>query len=227
MSNPDKTNLQKNAFIAYEADAWFERNKAFLEKYSTESDRVVGLIRDYNVKPSAVLEIGCSWGYRLNGLHKTFNCKVYGVEPSQKAVDFGRKTFPDVTFHEGTADNLSHLPNASVDVVIVGFVFYVIDREIIFRVVSEIDRVLKNGGLLIIIDFFSETSLRKAYHHIKDFSAYSFKQNYDEIFTSSRLYYLLDKSTMNHVNYQLDATEDYDNKYSITLLKKDLNASYK
>ncbi len=223
-----KNNLQKEAFIQYEADAWFERNKAYMAKYNPEEDKVVGLIQKYKLNPSTVLEIGCSAGYRLNGINKLHSsCKTFGIEPSQKAIDFGKQNFPNVNFTQGTADNLSAYETNSMDVVIVGFVFYVIDRQIVFKVISEIDRVLKNGGVLIIIDFFSESALKTQYQHIKDFSAYSFKQNYDEVFTASKMYYLLDKCTLNHDTKDFDATDDYFNKYTISLLKKDIAASYK
>jgi len=223
-----ENSLQKNAFIGYEADAWFERNKEYLENYSAKDDKVTNLIREYNLNPKSVLEIGCAAGYRLDGIKSFFNdCDVFGIEPSKRAIEYGRKHFERVNFNEGTADDLGKYANASKDVVIVGFVFYVIDRNIVFKVVSEIDRVLKNGGILIIVDFFSESPIKNEYQHIKNFNAYSFKQNYDEIFTSSKLYYLLDKSTLNHSTKVLDATEDYFNKYSIAMLKKDINASYK
>lgn len=221
-------NLQKAAFITYEANAWFERNKEYLKNYSAQNDRVVSLITEYNLKPNNLLEIGCAAGYRLNGIKSLYkDCNVFGIEPSKNAIAYGQQNFPSVNFCEGTADDLSVYENESMDVIIVGFVFYVIDRNIVFKVVSEIDRVLKNGGILIIVDFFSETSLKNEYQHIKDFSAYSFKQNYDEIFTSSKLYYLLDKSTLSHDTKTLDASNDYFNKYSISMLKKDTNASYK
>jgi ubiquinone/menaquinone biosynthesis C-methylase UbiE len=223
-----ESNYQKDAFITYEANAWFERNKESWLNYSSDKDKVVTLLKDYGLKPGSLLEIGCSAGYRLNGIKRLYqDCNVYGIEPSEKAIEYGRKNFLEVNFEKGTADNLSNYKNESMDVVIVGFVFYVIDRNIVFKVAAEIDRVLKNGGVLIIVDFFSETSLKNVYQHIKNFSAYSFKQNYDEIFTASRLYYLLDKSTYNHNTKTLDASEDYFNKYSISLLKKDINASYK
>ena len=224
----DNNKQQKEAFLSYEADSWFERNKAVLLNYSVEKDRVVSLIKKYNLNPEAILEIGCSGGYRLNGLKSIYpKVVVHGIEPSAKAIEFGRKSYPDVNYIHGTADNLCGIEDSSLDIVIVGFVFYVIDRNIIFKVAAEIDRVLKNGGILIIVDFFSETSLKNVYEHIKDFSAYSFKQNYDEIFTSSKLYYLLDKETFSHSTKEPDATEDYSDKYSISMLKKDIHASYK
>ena len=35
--------LQKNAFIGHEADAWFDRNKEYLNKYSAKEDKVINL----------------------------------------------------------------------------------------------------------------------------------------------------------------------------------------
>lgn len=223
-----QNNSQKGAFVQYEADSWFDRNKEYLSRYTAENDKVIDLIKKYNFDPSSVLEVGCSGGYRLNGIQGVLpKCHVFGIEPSQKAIDYGKSNFPKINFTQGTADDLSKYADASMDVVIVGFVFYVIDRQMIFKVVSEIDRVLKNGGQLIIVDFFSETALKTQYEHIKNFSAYSFKQNYDEIFTASKMYYLLDKSTLDHNTKEYNASDDYYNKYSISMLKKDLIASYK
>jgi ubiquinone/menaquinone biosynthesis C-methylase UbiE len=219
---------QKEAFLAYEANAWFERNMKAIISYHHENDRVVRLIDDYGLRPTSVLEIGCSAGYRLDGIRSKFsNCEVYGVEPSTEAINYGKEHYPKVNFLNGTADNLSEYDDESMDVVIVGFVFYVVDRTILFKVIAEIDRVLKNGGVLIIVDFFSEKALMNAYQHIQNFSAFSFKQNYDEVFTASKLYYLLDKSTWSHSEKKRDASDDYHDKYSISLLKKDTSASYK
>lgn len=222
------SNSQKKSFLTYEADCWFERNKSIVDSYNASNDRVIELIQKYNIKNESILEIGCSAGYRLNALKELYpSSAIFGVEPSEKAIKFGKENYKNIDFLHGTADDLSQFENESLDIIIVGFVFYVIDRNILFKVIAEIDRVLKNGGIIIIIDFFSETSLKNSYHHIDEFEAYSYKQNYDEIFTASKLYYLLDKSTFNHSTKKLDASNDYYDKYSISFLKKDFNSSYK
>lgn len=222
------SNSQKKSFLTYEADNWFERNKSIINSYTTSGDKVIELIQRYNVDSDSFLEIGCSAGYRLNALKELYpKSTVFGIEPSKKAIEFGKENYKNINFSHGTADDLSNFENESLDVIIVGFVFYVIDRNILFKVIAEIDRVLKNGGVIIIIDFFSESSLKNSYQHIDEFQAYSYKQNYDEIFTISKLYYLLDKSTFSHSTKKLDASNDYYDKYSISLLKKDINSSYK
>lgn len=223
-----KKSSHKESFLSYEADAWFERNKSVINNYKAESDKVLELIKNYGLDPENVLEIGCSAGYRLHAIKEQLpKASVFGVEPSLRAIEYGKANYSDVNFVHGTADNLSSFEAESLDIVIVGFVFYVIDRNILLKVVAEIDRVLSNGGILIIVDFFSESSLKNIYQHIEEFNAYSFKQNYDEIFTASKLYYLLDKSTWSHSEKALDATGNYYDKFSITLLKKDFEASYK
>ena len=223
-----KKNNQKKSFLNFEADAWFDRNQQAIRNYNSELDNVILLIKKYKLIPNSVLEIGSSSGYRLNAIKDLYeNCTVFGIEPSKKAIKFGMSNNPRVNFIHGTADNLESVKDNSMDIVIVGFVFYVIDRNILLKVVSEIDRVLKNNGILVIIDFFSESSLKNAYEHIEDFSAFSYKQNYYKIFTASKLYYLLNKSTYNHITGNEDASDDYFNKFTTSLLKKDINSSYK
>jgi ubiquinone/menaquinone biosynthesis C-methylase UbiE len=219
---------QKEAFLQYEANRWFERNKAVLTTYEATNDKIITLLQDYKISPQNVLEIGCSAGYRLDGFLRTFNkVKVYGIEPSNEAIEYGKMHYPDVHFSHGTVDNMSQFEDETFDVVIVGFVFYVVDRKLLLKSISEIDRVLKNKGFLVVLDFFSETAVKRSYQHINEFSAYSFKQRYDEVFTATQIYHLISRSCYNHDTSSLDALADFQNMYSLSLLRKDLDASYK
>jgi ubiquinone/menaquinone biosynthesis C-methylase UbiE len=122
---------------------------------------------------------------------------------------------------------MSMFPAGAFDLVIIGFVLYVVDREILLKVVSETDRVLADGGVLMIIDFFAERPTRNQYQHIRDIDAFAYKQNYEEIFTSTKLYHVLDKRSMHHSNKEYDLSNDFYDKYSLVTLKKDLTAVYK
>jgi len=219
---------QKQAFLQYEANKWFERNFKAIKSYDSNNDKIISLLKSYRIQPRNVLEVGCSGGYRLNGIKQSFkDVQVYGIEPSDEAIKYGKQYYPDVNFLHGTVDNMSQLGDASFDVVIVGFVFYVVDRKLFLRSLAEIDRVLKDGGFLIIVDFFAESAIKRNYKHINEFSAYSFKQLYDEAFTATQLYHLISRSCYNHETLALEAIEDFQNMYSISLLRKDLDASYK
>ena len=83
-------NNQKNSFLSYEANAWFERNFEVISNYNPDDDRVVDLFKKYNFDKQSILEIGSSAGYRLNALKNLIpNTNVYGIEPSQKAIEYG------------------------------------------------------------------------------------------------------------------------------------------
>ena len=212
-----KKNSQKKAFINYEANEWFNRNKKKFLKYDGNNDYVINLLKKYKVTFKNVLEIGCSFGYRLNHIKEKYkDCSVFGIDPSSAAIEFGKKKYPNVNFNLGTADQLNVYKKDFFDVVIVGFVFYVIDRNYLLKVVSEIDSLLKNGGTLIIVDFQSIIPQKNVYEHIKDFNAYAYKQPYEEIFTSSKLYALFDKLTVNHSDNLIDlrTSKDFFNRTS-------------
>ncbi|MBT1710610.1 methyltransferase domain-containing protein [Fulvivirgaceae bacterium PWU5] len=216
---------QKEAFLHYEADNYFNRNRGV--SYVPEKDVVINLLKEYNYTPQRVLEIGCNTGYRLEAIRSQFGSFVAGIEPSQEAIDKGKQQYPEVQFVRGTADDLSTFSNGTFDLIVIGFVLYVVDREMLLKSIAETDRVLKDGGSLMIIDFFTERPVRNAYQHIQEMEAYAYKQNYDEIFTATQMYQLLDKRSLSHINKSYDATGDYYNKYSITTLRKDLQAAYK
>ncbi|KAA6325144.1 23S rRNA (guanine(745)-N(1))-methyltransferase [termite gut metagenome] len=153
-------NNQKETFLNYEADAWFKRNKAAIEIYNFHEDFVIKILNSYSISPCKVLEIGSSAGHRLNGIKKKYpESELYGIDPSVEAIEYGKTNYPQINLSVGTMDELPFEKN-KFDVVIVGFVFYVVDRELLFQSIAETDRVLQNSGLLIIVDFFSEKALK-------------------------------------------------------------------
>src|SRR5690606_23179968 len=99
-------------------------------------------------------------------------------------------------------------------------------RELLFKSISEIDRVLKNYGNLIIIDFFDYKTFKSNYHHIHEKNFFSFKQPYHEAFTASKIYHLIAKDSVNHQNMLFDESSKFNDLVSISLLKKQLFAAY-
>ena len=223
-------NLQKDAFLNFEADQWFNRNIEAINNFNSSEDVVCQLVKKYSLAPNNILEIGSSSGHRLNGLNEILGdgSHFYGIDPSQKAIEFGSKKFKNINLITGTADNLGMFESNSIDLVIVGFVLYVVDRNLLLKVISEIDRVLSKNGKLIIVDFFSEIPKKNAYHHIHDFEAFSYKQNYQEIFLSTKMYCLIDFITQAHsVNESLPNLLDYNELFTCSLLKKNVDVGYK
>lgn len=223
-------NLQKEAFLEFEANQWFDRNFEAIKNFKPIEDVVYQIVKKYSLTPKNILEIGSSSGHRLNGLHELLgdNTRYFGIDPSTKAIEYGSNKFKNISLTSGTADKLDQFDNESIELLIVGFVFYVIDRPLLLKVISEIDRVLSKNGLLIIVDFFSEIPKKNTYHHIRNFDAYSFKQNYHEIFLSTKMYNLIGFETRPHsLNSKLPNLLNYNELYTCSLLKKDYNEGYK
>ena len=221
--------IQKKVFLEEEADSWFERNLSSIKNFNSEDDKVWDLLKKYKIKPNKCLEIGCSAGHRINALKKVLpHADFFGIEPSTKAIAYGKEMYKNINLNVGTIDDLSLFEDQKFDAIIIGFLLYVLDRELLFKAISEVDRVLKNEGYLIIIDFQTLEPVKVKYHHVKKVEAYSYKQNYEDIFLSSCMYHLIEKNTLNHdlTKTGYDSSNDYYNQYVMCLLKKDINASY-
>lgn len=156
---------QKEAFLQSEADAWHERNNEAVAKHDFARDSVASAVMGLSESGARlkILEIGCGAGHRLAWLAETIGAEVHGIEPSAKAV--GKAQNLGVAAIHGTADELPY-GTGSFDVVIFGFCLYLCDRQDLFQIAKEADRVLKEEGWLIIQDFFAEAPLTRDYHHM-------------------------------------------------------------
>jgi len=177
---------QKNVFLCSEADAWFERNQQAVSKrdFSTDDSVTAAVVEMAQLSQYAdrrekmqILEIGCGEGRRLSWLSENLGADVFGVEPSAKAVEhaFSR----GIRLQRGTADSLP-FESEKFDVLIFGFCLYLCDRQDLFRIAQEADRVLKPDAWLVINDFFAPTPVRREYHHKP--GVFSYKMDYRSIF---------------------------------------------
>ncbi len=161
---------QKDAFLAGEGDAWFDRNHGSLGLY----DPVTPLIDELNLKPTMVMEIGCANGWRLSLLRHKFGCTVLGIEPSMKAAMDGARF--RVPIYQMTAWALP-VSKKTYDLIIYGFCLYLTDPEDWLTIAAEADRVLTDGGHIIIHDFNDWVGgkvISKKYEHRKDITSYHY-----------------------------------------------------
>lgn len=114
--------------------------------------------------PESVLEIGCGNGWRLHVLAREYHAKCFGIDPSERAVKDGMSLFPDLLLSQATADAVPHA-DQFFDLVIFGFCLYLCDRKDLFKIACEVDRVLKDFGKLMILDFYPPFPYRNAYAH--------------------------------------------------------------
>ena len=198
---------QKDVFLESEGNAWFKRNRdpRVVEGFP-ESDPLLSEIVKLPVSQgrTTVLEIGCSDGIRLEWLmrHGGFDC--YGVDPSAEAVSAAKGR--GIHAYRETADKLP-FEDRRFDIVLFGFCLYLCDREDLFRIACEADRVLKNPGWLLILDFFSPSASKREYHHYS--GLFSYKMDYRTLFSWHPAYANLSHTVRHHVErgYTDDRTE--------------------
>lgn len=203
---------QADVFINSEANRWYARNK---DKYQ-RPDRVFEAISQIDRAPKSVLEIGCASGERLKALRDAFNCSVCGVDPSTDAMHIWLKQ-KDAHGVIGTATSLPG-GNGRFDLVIFGFCLYVCDRDDLFKIVMESDRVLQDQGYLVIHDFFSEAPHSRRYSHCEGLRSY--KMDYARLWLANPAYQLVHQDIFDAEPHESFSGDD--NKLTISVLKKDI-----
>lgn len=151
---------QAQAFVEGEGQQWLSRNE---DKLPVKDDPVLEAIDKLLVKPMFVLEVGCANGWRLIELRKRYGCVCEGIDPG---INVRNACFIGdfVNLKHGTAEKLNY-HKGMFDAVIYGFCLYLCDPEDLFRIAAEGDRVLADGGYLIIYDFYSPYAYSKPYKH--------------------------------------------------------------
>lgn len=219
---------QHTAFVAGEADAWFARNRHVLSPDELAGhDPVLKLIEPLRLTPaSAVLEVGASNGYRLAALRRRSGAAVTAVEPSEQAIADGRQRFPEVGFIRGLAHELTELPDAAFELVIVHFVLHWVDRAMLMRTVAELDRVLKDGGHLVVGDFYPERQQRVPYHHLPQADVWTYKQDYPRLWLGTGIYQAAGSLVYDHGTKVIRADVDPAHRAKVALLHKTLREQY-
>jgi ubiquinone/menaquinone biosynthesis C-methylase UbiE len=215
---------QKNIFVNGESDNWFFRNKEFLLNQKEFID--VNEILCYIGESNNILEIGCSNGTKLNYIEKklpNLNLSLFGIDPSVKSIEDGQSKFSNLKLAVGTSDLLNYQDDF-FDVVIVGFCLYLVDRNLIFKTISEIDRVLKQNGFLVITDFETPFPIKKPYIYRE--GVYSYKNNYSNFFVGGGHYNLLRKIHFSHSDLIFES--NFNERISSSILyKENLNEVYR
>ena len=212
--------MNKKLFNDSEGNDFFKRN---YKKDMYDNDIIINnlmIIDKFTMSGLNVLECGCSTGGRLNKLSDIFpNNKYFGLDPSQEAIKFGNDNYNNINFINTTLDDMSCFQDDFFDIILVPFVFMYVDRNLLIKTIYEIDRILKNNGILIITDFYSNRQRKNKYKHVSN--TYIYKQNYFDIFLSTKNYFQNKLISFDHITNNSDE-DKYDNTCFYVELQKDL-----
>lgn len=213
--------MQKDVFLSGEGDAWYSRNKAYFESLNESNDSVVDFMAQQKIEAENTLEIGCADGRRLNIIHSIFGSECFGIDVSSEAIVDGSKKYPNIQLKVSSADTLDFEDN-SFDLIIFGFCLYLCDRNDLFKIAAEADRVLKDKGMIIIKDFHPPVPYRNKYSHCDNI--FSYKMDYSRLFTWNPAYTLFATNILAHD--ESANREDVDERISLTLLYKNMSNAY-
>jgi len=200
VSHPIKTQ-QKAQFLNGEGDAYFARNSSVLvrDEAMAAADPVLSILVGITPFPKRVLEVGCANGWRLRRIQGLGAETCHGIDPSREAVMMGTQLYPALHLSIGTADSLQ-FEDEAFDLVVFGFCLYLCDPADHFRIVSEADRVLADGGSLVIFDFDPPQPYRNPYSHQS--GLFSYKMDFSRLFLA-------------HPHYQLQAKRTLKNNWAV------------
>lgn len=217
---------QDQFFYTNEGNSWFYRNKDQLGIKPDLPSFLIDLLGNKE-EVKSIAELGCANGWRLDSLRKKFGDMLTysGVDASIDAIEDGKTRYPGLNLSQGL---LSDIPlQTEFDIVIVYFVFHWVDRSTLARSVSEVDRVVKEGGLLIIGDFLPDFQQKRHYHHCPGQKVYTYKQDYSKIFDSLGIYKEVARFCFDHEYHDLKINSGTSSSRGVcTVLKKSLSEFY-
>ncbi len=212
---------QKDIFRATEADQWFNRNKESYKKTEIEKDIIIQTLKEIEISPKRVLEVGCANGAKLNKLYQAFGSECVGIDPSSQAIEQGKIEFPELSLHVATADSLP-FEDEKFDLIVFGFCLYLCDRADLFKIALEANRCLSDRGHLAIVDFEPPFPYKNTYAHLE--GIYCYKMDYSKLFSWNPAYNQIYKNVFSHSGY---AMRDIPNeKVSLTILSKTEEFAY-
>ncbi|MGB8492741.1 MAG: methyltransferase domain-containing protein [Bacteroidales bacterium] len=107
------------------------------------------------VRPSGgmnILDVGCGTG-RFLGLFHRYGCNLYGLDQSPSMLDVAKGRLGDTARLEyGNAISMPY-ENRKFDLIISMLTLHEMSQQTRLKVISEMKRVLKNDGRMLLIDY--------------------------------------------------------------------------
>ena len=168
------------------------RNRVHRIDVAKNSHPVINFLKKYRKKcyKKSFLEVGCSTGFVLEKIRKEYKSSCYGVDSSFKAIKEGKKIFKKVHLKNAFSDNFHF--KKKFDFIILGFFLFLTPPKNIFNIFSNLMNHLKNGGHIVIYDFYNKGKfLKKKYKHSN--KVFCYRYDFKNIFLSIPCFKLIEK----------------------------------
>jgi ubiquinone biosynthesis O-methyltransferase len=163
-----------------------KRNSFVLGRYQNMFQLVQ---KEIDIKNKKLLDIGCGDGV-LSYLFAKEGAKVTGIDYSDIAIEFGKEKIKsknlDIDFKQGSAYELPYKDN-SFDIIVSSDVIE--HLEDVPKYLSEINRVVKNGGIVVISTPIKFTEYPLDKEHVIEWFPNEFKQVIEKQFNKTQYSY--------------------------------------
>tara|TARA_X000000950_G_scaffold288405_1_gene405020 strand:+ start:220 stop:858 length:639 start_codon:yes stop_codon:yes gene_type:complete len=163
---------QEKLFLLNEADKYFERNTIKPNQFILNAVNFL--------QPGSnddIFEIGCSSGATLNKIASLYGSNVYGLDPSKKAIIFGKKKYKLKNIHTNTFLNFKS--KKKFDIIINGGFLYLTPNNVINKTLLKIFKTMKVNSYFIFWDYDTPYDYINNWKYNKGVKSY--KRNYLKI----------------------------------------------
>ena len=128
------------------------------------------LLESFVDKGARILDVGCGYGRIISELHENGYKNLTGIDFSGKMIERAKKLCPYASFSVKTGDEIDFTDNSFDCVLLFAVLTCIIADEEQIKLMEEIQRVLKSGGIVYINDFLLNTDERniKRYEEFKE-----------------------------------------------------------
>ena len=206
---------QDNIFYKTEGDNYFKRNGPRVNKSIFKAVKFL--------KPnsnSKIFEIGCGCGSTLKKINNHFNSKVFGLDTSEKAINYAKKKLNLRNMFHDTF--ISFKTKEKFDVIITGGFLYVTPDHLLKKTLKRIFQLMKRNSFLIIWDYDTPYKYKNNWKYDRNIK--SFKRNLlNEINKVNKNFYLVSKqlqlkdgTKINSYNKKINI----DDVFTVMIIKK-------
>jgi ubiquinone/menaquinone biosynthesis C-methylase UbiE len=132
-------------------------------------------------KEARILDVGCGYGRTLHELYLSGFTNLTGIDISKKMIDKGTKLYPKLTLKKYDGFKFPFENNSFDAVILLAVLTCIISNNEQEKLIDEIQRVLKDDGILYINDFLINSDQR----NIDRYNRYESKYNKYGIFELS------------------------------------------
>ncbi len=150
---------------------------------------IAAWLADRNQREVRALDVGCGTGRLLAALHGAWpGMKLTGIDLSRPYLDEARRLIgrtARVKLGEAAAESLP-FADASLDLVVSSFLLHELPKEIRAKAIAEMARVVKPGGLVVIVDSLQKGD-RPEWNGLLDLFPHYFHEPYYAEYTEGSL----------------------------------------